>query len=652
MLRWCLFLRKYVLVWLSTILLFAFSKSRWWWRSPSVNFKARLARGWAGASCRRLSVCVWFCGPSWLCSFLDFCCWVAACCLDCRCRASGCVSWVLVGCGHVVIGTSPCVAVSVPLPLPWFCRFVKVWSSSALCWFSWLICVVVYMSGTSSSRSSLTVQSLLLILWYRTKMVSIASIVNMLFSFVPVRRWVVGVMLVGLTGLCCRDAVWYMLVYRLVLSSSSCFAWCQIACNMARASLSCPIFAVTTSSIYPLTLGVCRWFVNNTRSGSSGCRLPFSSLFLVIISVIWLFCRWRSATSRCPSPGGCGTSRIHVFVDASSFPWRAGCVSTVSRSGSFLTLLWTWKRRVVGSAVQRICVPCPVSDSCCKTSWRHFLIFASVVSGGKNPVAPARVDLSASSSRSLRVVRFVCSSFSSLCSLHGRETCRFSRPWKSMEDRICYISWSFVLFVCASIVFCVIFCLRVERGSQLDSYSFKEFLNDWVNRSRRRIESCMLRSSRRCLSAYAKPCCVVGIRVLFSIFCLSWRIVVWVLGLIVIVSAVVVVTKTWLCSCAESCWRLWTGRNCGAWKNLQPPLRGRRAAQSRWDRNLWASRAPPNRRDCSRLWDRDCWCFGAWDIRSSRDFQECRIYSVLREATHVTKRENRSNSGHVLSNDP
>ena len=69
-----------------------------------------------------------------------------------------------VGCGHVVIGTSQYVAVSVPLPLPWFCRFVKVWSSSALCWFQLggLRCRVhdcnVIISFT------LTVQSLLLIL--------------------------------------------------------------------------------------------------------------------------------------------------------------------------------------------------------------------------------------------------------------------------------------------------------------------------------------------------------------------------------------------------------------------------------------------------------------------------------------------------------
>ena len=37
---------------------------------------------------------------------------------------------------------------------------------------------------------------------------------------------------------------------------------------------------------------------------------------------------------------------------------------------------------VAGSAVQRICVTCPVSDSCFKTSWKNFLIVASVVSGG------------------------------------------------------------------------------------------------------------------------------------------------------------------------------------------------------------------------------------------------------------------------------
>ena len=94
-----------------------------------------------------------------------------------------------------------------------------------------------------------------------------------LVSFAQARCWVVGIvmcwladsccrvvdfLLCWLSGLHCRDAAWYITVHRLVLSSSSCFAWCQIACNMARASLSCPIFAVTTSSIYPLTLGFCR----------------------------------------------------------------------------------------------------------------------------------------------------------------------------------------------------------------------------------------------------------------------------------------------------------------------------------------------------------------------------------------------------------
>ena len=47
---------------------------------------------------------------------------------------------------------------------------------------------------------------------------------------------------------------------------------------------------------------------------------------------------------------------------------------------------------VVGPAVQRICVACSVTDSCCKTSWKNFLIIAFVVSGG-DPIAAARVDL-------------------------------------------------------------------------------------------------------------------------------------------------------------------------------------------------------------------------------------------------------------------
>ena len=37
------------------------------------------------------------------------------------CCVSGCVSWVVVGCSRVVklIGTTPCTALSLPLPPPW-----------------------------------------------------------------------------------------------------------------------------------------------------------------------------------------------------------------------------------------------------------------------------------------------------------------------------------------------------------------------------------------------------------------------------------------------------------------------------------------------------------------------------------------------------
>ena len=96
---------------------------------------------------------------------------------------------------------------------------------------------------------------------------------------------------------------------------------------------------------------------------------------------------------------------------------------------------------------------CPVSDCCCKTSWKNFLIIASVVSGG-NLVATARMDLSVSSCMSFGVVRFACSSCSSLYSVAVSRS-SFSWSMKVMEDRICCISWSFLLFVCALTVSCV-----------------------------------------------------------------------------------------------------------------------------------------------------------------------------------------------------
>ena len=108
-------------------------------------------------------------------------------------------------------------------------------------------------------------------------------------------------------------------------------------------------------------------------------------------------CRRRSVRARCPSRGGCGTSRVQVFCGCFALPmrgphgtvqvWcsllpRVGCVVTLSQSGPFLIR----KACVVGSAVQRNCAACPVSDSCWITSWRNFLIVASVTSGG-NPDA-------------------------------------------------------------------------------------------------------------------------------------------------------------------------------------------------------------------------------------------------------------------------
>ena len=110
------------------------------------------------------------------------------------------MSRIVVGCGCVVklIGTSPCTDLSVPLPS--FCRFGKAWSSSALCWLTWLGRPVVCVGWNFVISFTLPAQSLLLCLWYRAEPASSTATANMPVSFTPVRRWVVGV-------LCCRGVV-------------------------------------------------------------------------------------------------------------------------------------------------------------------------------------------------------------------------------------------------------------------------------------------------------------------------------------------------------------------------------------------------------------------------------------------------------------
>ena len=100
-----------------------------------------------------------------------------------------------------------------------------------------------------------------------------------------------------------------------------------------------------------------------------------------------------------------------LFLDVPFIP----CEVLIELYGLVLPLPMCWLRRnvfskwfisdlvlnirkacAVGSAVQRICLTVPASDSCCKTSCRNFVIVASAMSA-ENPVATARVDLSASS---------------------------------------------------------------------------------------------------------------------------------------------------------------------------------------------------------------------------------------------------------------
>ena len=122
------------------------------------------------------------------------------------------------------------------------------------------------------------------------------------------------------------------------------------------------------------------------------------------------------------------------------------------------------------------------------TSERNFLTVASIVSGG-NPAATARVDLSVSSPMSLggtlRLLEVLLYLF------HGRESFVVFlvherhgrlRVLHQLILRVFRVCLDNVLrvFVCASIVSCVLFVLRAERGLQVDSHKFKVFLHGWI----------------------------------------------------------------------------------------------------------------------------------------------------------------------------
>ena len=126
---------------------------------------------------------------------------------------------------------------------------------------------------------------------------------------------------------CSRDAVRYVIMYCLVRSFPSSFAWSQIACNLARANLMCFVFAVMTACCPPC------WFFDFVRASidswvlSLTCgyfalgsfRMP-SFVFATISRSTWFSCRRRSARGRLSSRSGCGTSSIHVVFECSVLP--------------------------------------------------------------------------------------------------------------------------------------------------------------------------------------------------------------------------------------------------------------------------------------------------------------------------------------------
>ena len=160
---------------------------------------------------------------------------------------------------------------SLRLPICWSPSRLLVVGSSALRCVDWLIRVVVMLIGAGRVVVVLIGTSPSLSLWFaQTCLLCLPVISNqndLLHSdttrpgLLRTRCWVVGIVLSGrrlviewvvwialswcqLKQSCCRDAEWYITIYRVAHASLSSFAGCQIACNLERVGLSCSIAAV------------------------------------------------------------------------------------------------------------------------------------------------------------------------------------------------------------------------------------------------------------------------------------------------------------------------------------------------------------------------------------------------------------------------
>ena len=174
-----------------------------------------------------------------------------------------------------------------------------------------------------------------------------------------------------------------------MLLSLSSFAWCQIACNLARAGPFCSMIAVLTARSHlhkfldfvqsSIDCWVMKLMCGTPCLGTSEGGLPFSTMLLVLLSLIWSSCRRRSWRGRCSSHGGCGTFHNLIACGCFFHPTRdprgivlvcsllqlgAGCVAVFSRTCSFPNIVLNARKAwVVESDVRLICVVWPLNAS-------------------------------------------------------------------------------------------------------------------------------------------------------------------------------------------------------------------------------------------------------------------------------------------------